>query len=230
MLFSKSHLGGRAAVAIALSTLVLGGITVLQSADHIDAPISSADAPADINDLFVFTSPENASNVVFAITVNPLIPPTEATTARFDPNILYQWKIDTNADGVEDMVLQARVIDNGGQQTLVVRGPSAPQITGTMAMELDETPLISGRVSSANDTDVIDQDGVRAFAGVRDDPFYIDLTRLTEVLDGSQSSFRNPGVDALAGVNTLAIVVELPRSMLGGSSNIGVWATSSRSN
>ncbi len=230
MLFSKWRPSGRATVTIGLGTLVLGGITVLQSADHIDAPVSSADAPADINDLFVFTSPENASNVVFAITVNPLIPPTEAAAARFDPNVLYQWKIDTNADAVEDMVLQARVIDDGGQQILVVRGPSTPQTTGTMSMELDETPLISGRVSSANGTEVIDQDGVRAFAGVRDDPFYIDLTRLTEVLDGSQSSFRNPGVDALAGVNTLAIIIELPKSMLGASNNIGVWVTSSRAN
>ena len=230
MLFSKWRPSGRAAVTIGLGTLVFGGITVLQSADHIDAPVSSADAPADINDLFVFTSPENASNVVFAITMNPLIPPTEAAAASFDPNVLYQWKIDTNADGAEDMVLQARVIGDGGQQTLVVRGPSTPQTTGTMSMELDETPLISGRVSSASDTEVIDQDGVRAFAGVRDDPFYIDLTRLTEVLSGTQSSFRNPGVDALAGVNTLAIVIELPKSMLGGSSDIGVWATSSRAN
>ena len=40
-------------------------------------------------------------------------------------------------------------------------------------------------------------------------------------------SFRNPGVDAFAGTGVLALVVELPSAMLGGS-QIGIWGTTSR--
>jgi hypothetical protein len=46
------------------------------------------------------------------------------------------------------------------------------------------------------------------------------------------SAFRPAGsaVDYLAGINALAIVIELPESQLtaGGSSRLGIWATISR--
>lgn len=201
----------------------------LTGADHIDAPITTNDADADINDLFVFVSPNDPSMVVFGLTMRPLIPPSEAITVQFPTDVLYQWRIDTNGDDVEDMVLQARVVDDDGTPTLVVRGPSFPAATGRESMELSEDPLVSGPVSSANQTLILQgSNGVRAFAGVRDDPFYIDLTQLLAVLAGQESSFRNPGEDTLAGLNTLGIIVEMPITMLRGATQIGVWATSSR--
>jgi hypothetical protein len=47
------------------------------------------------------------------------------------------------------------------------------------------------------------------------------------------SSFRNPGIDFLRGINALALVVELPEDMLlpanaGADPHIGIWATTSR--
>lgn len=204
---------------------------VLRSADHIDAPATTNDAAADINDQFVFRNPADPTRVVFAMTMHPLIAPSEAAGTRFPTDVLYQWKIDTDGDAVEDLVLQARVVDDGGEQVLVVRGPAAPTMTGAMSRELASDAIARGPVSGAGETLVIEGDGgARAFAGVRDDPFYIDLTRLLEILGGQQTAFRDPGVDALAGVNTLAIVVELPVSALGGATDIGVWATSSRAN
>ncbi len=214
-----------------LAAGVVGLPAVLRSADHIDAPVTTADAPADVNDLFVFRNPADPSRVVIALTMNPLIAPSEAATVRFPTDVLYQWKIDTDGDAVEDLVLQARVVDDGGQQTLVIRGPAPPMTTGTSSRELAMDPIATGRVSGSGETFIIEgSGGVRAFAGVRDDPFYIDLTRLLEVLGGQASSFRNPGDDTLAGLNTLAIVIEMPMSMLGGAQQIGVWATSSRAN
>jgi hypothetical protein len=69
--------------------------------------------------------------------------------------------------------------------------------------------------------------GITVFAGVRDDPFFFDLTQFQAILAGQASGFRNPGVDTFAGTNVLAIVVEVPISMLGGSS-LNVWGTTSR--
>ena len=55
-----------------------------------------------------------------------------------------------------------------------------------------------------------------------------DLARFRQIVAGQASSFNNPGTDAFAGTNVLAIVVEVPISMLGSSPNLGIWATTSR--
>ena len=89
------------------------------------------------------------------------------------------------------------------------------------------------------------------FAGPRDDPFFIALfgdESLTSVLnavfsgvlgetigspDEQTLSFADPAMDDLAGLNALAIVVEVPKSMVAGALGIGLsdaffaWATTS---
>jgi hypothetical protein len=90
--------------------------------------------------------------------------------------------------------------------------------------------------------------GVQLFAGIRDDPFYIDLEQFFRIIPDrapvtgplskigpkpEASAFRNPGIDFLRGINTLGIVVEMPESMLlppgaGSDPKLGIWATTSR--
>ena len=59
-----------------LSVVLLAVVVALpwgrdvQSADHRDAPLSSEDPSADVNDVFVFVSPTDSSKVIFAMTVN----------------------------------------------------------------------------------------------------------------------------------------------------------------
>jgi hypothetical protein len=65
------------------------------------------------------------------------------------------------------------------------------------------------------------------FAGLRDDPFFFDLARFNEIVMGMTTEFRDPGVDTFAGANALAIVVEVPVSMIGPVS-FGVWGAASR--
>ena len=176
--YRRGGLLGVVALGILVTTLVLADR--LTSADHIDAPITTSDADADINDMFVFTSPADPSMVVFGMTVHPLIAPSEASTVRFPSDVMYQWKIDTNDDAVEDLVIQALVVEENGQQTLIIRGPAVPEVTGTTSREVESGPVVSGRVSGAAETFVIDGGAMRAYAGVRDDPFYIDLTQLDQ--------------------------------------------------
>jgi hypothetical protein len=90
-------------------------------------------------------------------------------------------------------------------------------------------------------------DGIQLFAGPRDDPFFIDLEQFFRILPDRRpstgplsvlptpaSSFRAPGaaVDFVAGINDMAIVIELPTSMLVANPNhpgkFGVWGTTSR--
>jgi hypothetical protein len=53
------------------------------------------------------------------------------------------------------------------------------------------------------------KNGVRAFAGQRDDPFYIDLGAVFDTLN-----LRAPGVDMLSGFNVHTIALEVPASLL----------------
>ena len=52
-------------------------------------------------------------------------------------------------------------------------------------------------------------DGVRVFAGQRDDPFYIDLGAVFDTLN-----LRAPGTDMLSGFNVHTIALEVPSSLL----------------
>src|SRR5712691_1464456 len=69
--------------------------------------------------------------------------------------------------------------------------------------------------------------GIKVFAGVRDDPFFFDLAQFKKIVAGMATRFNNPGTDAFAGTNVLAIVIELPSSMLG-ATRLGVWGSTSR--
>ncbi|MEO8357582.1 MAG: DUF4331 domain-containing protein [Chloroflexota bacterium] len=53
------------------------------------------------------------------------------------------------------------------------------------------------------------KDGIRVFAGQRDDPFYIDLGAIFDTLN-----LRDPGVDQLSGFNVHTIALEVPASLL----------------
>jgi hypothetical protein len=74
--------------------------------------------------------------------------------------------------------------------------------------------------------------GVRVFAGQRDDPFYIDLGAVFDTLN-----LRSPGTDMLSGFNVHTIALEVPASLLTkdkkGPSNtsqpvLGAYAATSR--
>src|SRR5438445_6871441 len=110
-----------------LATAAALGVTRWSKAsDHKDSALLAADHAADIADVYTFKSPVNPDNVVLVMTVSGFIPPSEASTTFFDPNVLYQWKIDNNGDAVEDLVIQAFVTGTVGHQVMHFRGPAAP--------------------------------------------------------------------------------------------------------
>ena len=226
----QSSFRRRAAVVagIVVVAATAGTVRLVRSADHRDSPTTMADAAADINDVYAFQSPSNSNNVVFVMTTSPFITPAAASTTYFDPNVLYQFKVDTDANAVEDDVIQVTFTGTGAGQTFTVHGPATPATTGVTDQRILTTgPVVSGTISTGATANVASGGGITAFAGVRDDGFFFDLDRYKMIIAGTQTSFRNPGVDTFAGFNTLAIVVEVPRSMFA-SNNLGVWATTHR--
>src|SRR5713226_2093353 len=220
--------GRMIAGSLLLATAAALGLTRwMQASDHKDSALLAADPAADIADVYTFRSPVNPDNIVLAMTVSGFIPPSEASTTFFDPNVLYQWKIDNDGDAVEDLVIQAFVTGTGGHQVMHFRGPAKASELGSTTRVIDGPETATVAVSNTPTPIVATRKGMTVFAGVRDDPFFFDLVQFKKIIAGEASAFRNPGVDTFAGTNVLAIVVELPSSLLGGT-KLSVWGSTSR--
>ena len=226
----------RTGIRLAALAVLAAGATAfaadrwLGAADHIDAPATTNAQAADIADVYSFASPTNPGNLVLAMTISGVqtAPDLLLGQSLFDPNTLYEFKIDDDGDAVADFVIQGFVVGSADDQTLFLRGPAAPIASGTQS-RIVASPETSVEVSTGATPNVTTEGDISVFAGVRDDPFFFDLTRFNEIIAGEATEFRDPGVDALAGLNTYAIVVELPLSMLGGdASALSVWGTTSR--
>jgi Domain of unknown function (DUF4331) len=228
--------------------LALGGVLVRHavSSDHADTPEIAASPGTDITDVFMFPSTENPNNVVLAMTVSPLIGAGQSATRSFDPNVLYQFKIDNTGDSVEDLVIQAK-FDNGSStnQIASVVGPSVPAITGAQSKALSFND--SGNVGSIFTT----SGGMRVFTGPREDPFFFDLEQFFTILPdraspldptkiqpvGEESKPRATtwrtaanAKDFLKDLNVLAIVIEVPKSAIKGNADgkVRLWCTTSK--
>lgn len=64
----------------------------------------------------------------------------------------------------------------------------------------------------------------KVFAGQRDDPFFVDLGKTFDFLAYGTGTPR----DYLAGFNVLSLVIEVPLSEFGNTTNLGIWTTASR--
>jgi hypothetical protein len=207
-------------------TVVLLGVVVLAgalyAADHIDAPAvtgpGNTSPSNDITDIYAFQSPADNSKMVFVMNTQGLMSPAASATASFSSNVMYEFNIDNTGDNVEDLVIQC-LVQNG---KIRAYGPVAPGgITSTVKAAASSVTTSVTTYGSA--PSIGTANGVSVFAGSRDDPFYFDLARFKEVVAGTQSSFRNPGIDAFAGTNVMSIVVEVPKTMLGSAATINVW-------
>lgn len=199
--------------------VVVGGILI--AADHIDAPAVTS-KPTDITDVYVFRG-QNPDNMVFVANTQGLLSPGATADAQFDEGTMIEFNIDNTGDNVEDLVIQC-IAKNGKMK---VYGPAAPKVTGTISyLNVSDFSVQADITKYAQDPVIGEENGIKVFAGPRDDPFFFDLIAFRNVISGTASSFNNPGNDTFAGTNVLALVVEVPKSLLGGNGTINVWAES----
>ena len=205
---------------LGVSTLVvLIGGSILFAADHIDAP-AVTNQSTDITDLYVFRG-QDQSNLVFVANTQGLLSPSATSNASFKENTLIEFNIDNNGDNVEDLVIQA-IVSNGKMK---VYGPYAPLQPGAKSVIDNSFFTVQTDVTPYGQQPIVgNQKGVSVFAGPRDDPFFFDLNQYSKIIGGTATSFNNPGTDAFKGTNVMSVVVEVPKSMLGGNSDIlNVW-------
>ena len=183
----------------------------LIAADHIDAPAIAGDT-ADIADFFAYEPTEDSDRTVFQVDVQSNVLP-ELAFGAFDENVLTEINIDTDGDLVEDLVIQAIPRDG----TMYFFGPGTPQETGINSSVLVDMPL--GNVAISSSSPIVSTDGeVSLFAGPRQDPFFFDFTQFGQVIGGNApEGFLAAGeaTNTFENSNTMAIVIEIPNSMLG---------------
>jgi Domain of unknown function (DUF4331) len=205
---------------IATAAIVLGG-SILWAADHIDAPAVTGQA-TDITDVYAFKGAD-ASSRVFVVNTQGLLSPTAASTAKFDANTLIEINIDNNNDNIEDLVIQA--IYDGTNMKFY--GPVKPTATGTKS-QLEGAVTATVAVTPYSATAPVmatGTNGIKVFAGPRDDPFFFDLDQYKKIIAGTATGFNKPGTDKFAGTDVLSIVVEVPVSLLGATSGkVNIWA------
>lgn len=188
----------------------------LLASDHKEAPLTREDPSADISDLYAFLNPHDASKLTLVLTVNPFSVPSEGVGFRFSPNVRYRLLIDNNGDAVEDHEITVRF---DADENFEAKLPGEIIVTGKATAPTEEP--------EANEALIFGEDqGVRIFAGPRDDPFFFDIVGFFRFLAGTGGF---TGTDGFAGYNVSAIVVEIPVSLVKGSGNIlNTWAVTER--
>jgi hypothetical protein len=254
------------AVAAATAVLLRGPSPEAgQAASHREAPLISLDPAADISDFFMFRSyePGRDDRAVLLMNVNPLSEPSAGPNYwNFDPDVRYEFSVDNNRDGKEDIqfFVRFRTEFRGLTQQLklplsYVGGKTLPPITdlesqgiglrqrysvwmvedgerkriaaGLIAVPSNVGPRTMPAYESLAAQGIYTLDnGMRVFAGQRQDPFYIDLGGVFDTLNlrrdppvltpaEDANDNANPfGIDHLAGFNVSTIALEVPVSML----------------
>lgn len=261
----------RAMVPTSLAAVAVVIVGAAWASDHQQSRITELTPRMDITDIYAFPGGggTDGSRVTLVMnTSSPILPGADAT---FDPNLLYQFKIDNTGDGLEDLVIQVTFDSTANNTRLInVRGPAAPPSTmdpagspqargGTATILLKGQPAINRGAINTTVTSTTTTGGgqMQAFAGLRDDSFFVDLEQFFRIIPDRKpvtgplaalpetptaTAFRGtaPPFDVTRGAprdlltavraNTLAIVLEMPVALLAPGSNkrIGLWGTISR--
>src|SRR6202049_3923941 len=81
----------------------------LFASSHREAPISALDHSADVTDWYAFVSYDHPDRVTMILNGDGFLEPSNGPNYfPFDPNVLYEMKVDNNHDGEEDITFQFR--------------------------------------------------------------------------------------------------------------------------
>src|SRR5580700_3972952 len=116
----------KSAIGLALSLLIAVPPGAFASS-HREAPITALDHAADITDFYAFVSYDNPGKVTFIMNVDPFLQPSNGPNYfPFDPNVLYQIKIDNNQSALAGVTFtfkfQTNILDPGLFQGFVGAG------------------------------------------------------------------------------------------------------------
>ena len=179
--------------------------------DHFSGPRALAGPAGDICDVYAFPSPERPGHLVLVMTVLPLATPDSS----FSDAIVCRFRL--------------RPLEIDEDKRSFTFGPEESELVFACTFEEPRpgadgaTPVQEGWCTSPSGETarfrVHDEggdrlDGLRVYAGLRSDPFFIDLSAWLESLKTGRLAFKQAGQNGLTGANVLGVVVEVDGKLL----------------
>ena len=144
---------------------------------------------------------------------------------QFHPEALYEFKVDTDGDAVEDITFRVSFghSESGGRQ-----GITLSRLDGAAARDRKAEGAVLAR--GHTEEDIQGASGLRVWAGKAGEPFYIEATVLgairKAIANGQPVDLtawnRNKAVNAFANTSVSSIVIEVPDKAFS-CSTIGFW-------
>jgi hypothetical protein len=187
----------------------------LEAADHRDASMITRDFKADINDVYAWVPPAPANdrlNLIMTVAPNVVYAGFNANDL-FDETVRYSFNIDSNFNGSADRWIDCTFGLNSTsnqEMTVTIRGTSATVSSVVAGPDVDDArDLSTGDVGANDSTKRINSNAagtLSAFAGLRDDPFYLDMPGYKSFVASflTQTTGTKAGNVSAAYVSTLA--------------------------
>ena len=207
-------LGGAMAIGAAVAVAVLLPERGVTAADHLDPPARAdplvdptPDKAADLADIYAF---HTADRLTVMLTFGG--PQATNLPAVYDRDVLYKLNI-SNAGSPTD-----------AEVPITIRFGQAGANNG---VQVSGIPGSGGPIVGSVETEIV-QNGIRVFAGLRDDPFFFDSQGLRESRTTGTLSF-NRNRDFFGAQNVTVVAIDMPRSAVeNGTNPLTIWSTTAR--
>ena len=204
-----------ATTASALGAMLFVPGQLALSADHLDPPMrtdilvdSTPDTAADIADIYAF---QDANNLYLISTFGG--PSATTLPAFYDRDVLHTLNISTSLPtSSSDITIRFRF------------GPGANP--GETGISVENVPGVNGSIVGPVEQ-ILSKDGVRVYAGLRDDPFFFDSQGLRESRTMGVIRFNNQR-SFFGSKNITVVAIEIPRSRLNNATALDIWNTTAR--
>jgi hypothetical protein len=175
--------------------------------DHFSGPRAIAGPAGDICDLYAFPSPQRLDHLVLVLNVLP-----QATSdSHFSEAIVYRFRLRPVTIGG---IGGATAFPFAGEDQELVFSCQfeAPRqgVAGATPVQEGWCVAPSGETARfrVHDEQGVSRDGLRVYAGLRADPFFLDVPALLKSQKTGRLAFKTDGTNSLTGLNVLSIVVE----------------------
>ena len=175
--------------------------------DHFSGPRAIAGPAGDITDLYAFPSPGRPGHLVLVLDVMP----DARLDSHFSEAIVYRLRLRRVTIGGTGAAT-AFPFAGEDQEMVISCHFEAPRQGGDGVAQTQEGWCVapSGETIRfrVHDEKGASSDGLRVFAGLRADPFFMDPQAILESQKTGRLALKKVGNNALIGLNVLSIVIE----------------------
>ena len=165
--------------------------------DHFSGPAVMGDPSVDITDFYAFPSPEQSGNLVLIMDVFPM-----ATSESFFSDVLtHRFRLRPLSRS------RGQIAHTTAEYTIDVSFNDVPEGT---SVQKGNIVTSDGREASFMVGGPVEQDGMRVFAGLASDPFFMDVEAALRTDVSGKLAFQKEGTSTVQFRDILSIVVEVP--------------------